>query len=83
VDELLSHHAERLDTIAAAVAADASTGFEAAGRLTWTRRGRTLSELDLFNQCLATCETGIHLDLLAEQGRLRRTEVDGVRHYQV
>jgi glyoxylase-like metal-dependent hydrolase (beta-lactamase superfamily II) len=82
VDQLLAHHAERLDTMAAAVAAGAGTGYEAAGRLTWTRRGRALSELDLFNQCLATCETGIHLDLLAEQGRLHMTETDGVRHYQ-
>jgi glyoxylase-like metal-dependent hydrolase (beta-lactamase superfamily II) len=81
VDQLLAHHAERLDEMAAAVAAGASTGFETAGRITWTRRGRQLAELDPFNQCMAVAETSAHLDLLAEQGRLTRTEVDGVRHY--
>ena len=81
VDELLEHHAVRLDEMAAAIAAGASTGFETAGLVTWTRRGRRLGELDPFNQCMAVAETSAHLDLLAEQGRLVRTELDGVRHY--
>ncbi|WP_445189440.1 MBL fold metallo-hydrolase [Pseudonocardia sp. Cha107L01] len=83
VDQLLEHHAVRLDEMEAAVAAGAGTGFETAGQLTWTRRGRRLDEMDLFNQCMAIAETSAHLDLLAEQGRLKRTEVDGVRHYEV
>ena len=82
VDQLLEHHAERLDEMAGAVAAGASTAYETAQRLTWTRRGRQLSELDHFNQCLAVAETSAHLDLLAEQGRLLRTEVDEVRYYR-
>jgi glyoxylase-like metal-dependent hydrolase (beta-lactamase superfamily II) len=83
VDELLEHHAERLDAIAATVEAGASTAYESAARLTWTRRGRRHDELDKFNQCIAVVETSAHLDLLSEQGRLHRTEVDGVRHYTV
>jgi hypothetical protein len=82
VDELLEHHAERLDAIAATVEAGASTAYESAARLTWTRRGRRHDELDRFNQCIAVVETSAHLDLLSEQGRLHRTEVDGVRHYR-
>jgi glyoxylase-like metal-dependent hydrolase (beta-lactamase superfamily II) len=82
VDQLLAHHAERLDAMAAVVVAGADTAYQVADRLTWTRRGRRLAELDMFNQCLAVCETGAHLDLLAEQGRVRCTDVDGVRHYQ-
>jgi glyoxylase-like metal-dependent hydrolase (beta-lactamase superfamily II) len=83
VDQLLEHHAVRLDEMEAAVAAGAGTGFETAAQLTWTRRGRRLDELDLFNRCMAIAETSAHLDLLSEQGRLKRTEVDGVRHYEV
>ncbi|HEX4249549.1 MAG TPA: MBL fold metallo-hydrolase [Pseudonocardia sp.] len=82
VDQLLAHHAERLDEMTAGVAAGAGTAYETAGRVTWTRRGRQFAELDPFNQCMAVAETSAHLDLLAEQGRLRRTEVDGVRHYE-
>jgi glyoxylase-like metal-dependent hydrolase (beta-lactamase superfamily II) len=83
VDQLLDHHAERLDAMAAAVAAGGSTAYAVADMVTWTRRGRRLGELDLFNRCLAIAETGAHLDVLAEQGRVHRTEVDGVRHYRI
>jgi glyoxylase-like metal-dependent hydrolase (beta-lactamase superfamily II) len=81
VDQLLEHHAHRLDQAAAAVG-DGATAYEAAQRLTWTRRERTLSELDGFNQMLATAETAAHLDLLVVQGRLRATTNEGVVHYQ-
>jgi glyoxylase-like metal-dependent hydrolase (beta-lactamase superfamily II) len=81
VEQLLHHHAERLDKTAAAVAAGASTGFEVAAGLGWTRRQRRLAELDLFNQMLAVSETVAHLDVLVERGWLTRTEVAGVVHY--
>jgi hypothetical protein len=35
----------------------------------------------MFNQFLAICETGAHLDLMVSQGRAQREMVDGVRHY--
>lgn len=44
-------------------------------------RGHRLDELDVFKAMLATFETGAHLVLLAAQGHLRRTSVDGVDHY--
>jgi glyoxylase-like metal-dependent hydrolase (beta-lactamase superfamily II) len=81
VDQLLDHHAERLDATASAVAAGADTAYQVAQRLAWTRRRRRFAELDVFNQCMAVIETSAHLDLLAEQGRLHRTEQDDVRHY--
>ena len=56
--------------------------FEVAGVLRWTRHGRTLEELDGFNQLLAIFETGAHLDLLAAQGRVVRELVDGVLRYR-
>jgi hypothetical protein len=52
-----------------------------AGAITWTRRERTLSELDPFNEMLATLETMAHLEVLVERGRATRTEEDGVAHY--
>ncbi|MGQ0483441.1 MAG: MBL fold metallo-hydrolase [Pseudonocardia sp.] len=82
VHELLAHHAQRLDEMAAAVAAGADTAYRTAQRVLWTRRGRAFTDLDAMNSRLAVTETSAHLDLLAEQGRLRRSEVDGVRHYQ-
>jgi glyoxylase-like metal-dependent hydrolase (beta-lactamase superfamily II) len=81
VDQLLEHHARRLDQAMAAVA-EGGNAFEAAQRLTWTRRERKLADLDQFNQMLAVAETAAHLDLLVAQGRLRMTETDGLRFYQ-
>src|SRR3954452_6651444 len=81
VDELVAHHGNRLDETEAAVRAGATSAFEAAGRLHWTRRQKSLDELDPFNQMLAIAETGAHLELLAAQGRLTPSDVDGVRHF--
>ncbi len=80
VDELLHHHAERLDH-ACTIVQDSMTAYEAAHRLTWTRRQRSFTDLDLFNQMLAVGETAAHLDLLVVQGRLKATDVDGVSRY--
>ena len=79
--ELVEHHRVRLDTMAAALGWGAETAAEVAGQVTWTRRERTLAELDTFNQFIAVCETGAHLDLLVAQGRATRELRDGVRHY--
>ena len=63
------------------VDAGASTASESAHLMLWTRRGRQFGELDVLSQCLAVTETMAHLDVLMLAGRLRRSEVDGVRHY--
>ncbi len=81
VDELLDHHAARLDQTLVAVAAGADTAAAAAGQLTWTRRLHRLPDLDPFNQMLAIMETAAHLEVLVERGHLRAADVDGVRHY--
>lgn len=83
VDELLAHHDDRLAKSAETIVAGATTAYEAALRLGWTRRMRKLAELDPFNQMLAVSETKAHLDLLTYQGRLKMSEVDGVRHYSL
>ena len=81
VDELLAHHEWRLDATLTALAAGASTAHEVADRLTWTRRHRTLSDLDLFNRMLAVLESVAHLEVLVERGHAARTEIDGAVHY--
>jgi glyoxylase-like metal-dependent hydrolase (beta-lactamase superfamily II) len=81
VDELLTHHDDRLAATGETVANGASTAYESAQRLGWTRRHRKLAELDAFNQMLAVLETAAHLDLLASQGKLHSSEVDETRRY--
>ena len=81
VDELLRHHAVRLDQMASAVATGATTVYETARLVGWTRRLRTLTDLDPFNQLLAVLETAAHLELLVAQGRLRAHEDGGVVRY--
>jgi glyoxylase-like metal-dependent hydrolase (beta-lactamase superfamily II) len=70
VDELLRHHDERLEYCLAAVRSGATTAFEVASLLGWTRRQRRLSTLDDFNQMLAVIETHAHLAVLAATGRI-------------
>ena len=82
VDQLLEHHARRLDQTIVAVG-DGASAYDTANRMTWTRRERKLADLDQFNQALAISETAAHLDLLVHQNRLRTIAIDGVLHYQV
>jgi len=81
VDELLEHHEHRLTLTAEAVDGGASTGFEVANALGWTRRNRHYDELDEFNQIMAVNETMAHLVVLVERGWLTRSLVDGVAHF--
>ncbi|MCL4422530.1 MAG: MBL fold metallo-hydrolase [Actinobacteria bacterium] len=81
IDELVEHHGRRLEQTQAAVELGASTAYEAAGELRWTRRAKALSELDWFNQMLAVAETGAHLVLLEAQGRVSKVHEDGLDHY--
>jgi glyoxylase-like metal-dependent hydrolase (beta-lactamase superfamily II) len=82
IDELVDHHGRRLDeTATAVVARGARTAYEAATHLRWTKRGRTLEELDNFNRMLAVLETEAHLVLLVAQGRLTSDAASGVTTY--
>jgi glyoxylase-like metal-dependent hydrolase (beta-lactamase superfamily II) len=83
IDELLDHHAERLDLCAAAVAGGASTAWDVAGEIPWTRHHRRRDELGPFDAVLAAFETLAHLDLLHLRGRLVRTDVGPERRYAV
>ncbi len=83
VDELLDHHDRRLGLSFEAIKSGATTAYQAAGILKWTRRERSLVDMDPFNQMLAVLETAAHLDVLVAQRRLTSVDTDGVRHYQM
>jgi glyoxylase-like metal-dependent hydrolase (beta-lactamase superfamily II) len=83
VDQLLDHHATRLDAAEAAVRGGADTAYQVARALPWTRRARHHDDLDLFNRMMSVIETAAHLDLLVVQGRLREEIVDGVTHVRL
>ncbi len=77
IDELIDHHGRRLAETAAAVERGATNAWEVAQQLRWTRREHKVVDLDTFNQMLAICETGAHLELLVAQDRLSRQVDDG------
>jgi len=81
VDQLLEHHRVRLDQCLTAVAGGAVTAWDVAGELGWTRHERKRDELGPFDAVLAAFETLAHLDLLALQGRLVRSEDGPEKHY--
>ncbi|WP_329520349.1 MBL fold metallo-hydrolase [Spirillospora sp. NBC_01491] len=81
IDELIEHHAARLDVAAERVRAGNGTAFEVARGMPWTRRQRKLDELDPFSQMLAVLEIDAHLDVLTDQGILDAHETGGVRTY--
>ena len=83
VDELIEHHRVRLDDTLAAVSGGASTAFEVANQLGWTRRHKKFTELDPFNATLAVMETLAHLDVLVARHRMTSTDIDEVRHYSI
>jgi hypothetical protein len=74
IDELLAHHEKRLDEVEAAVRAGAPTAAEVAASLRWTRREHRLEDMEAFHRMLAVLETDAHLEVLAAQGRVRRSE---------
>ena len=81
VSELLDHHDDRLGHCLAAVASGATTAYEVATLLGWTRRQRRLETLDDFNQMLAVVETHAHLQLLAATGRVSSVSDHGPTIY--
>jgi glyoxylase-like metal-dependent hydrolase (beta-lactamase superfamily II) len=81
VDELVAHHEERLRLCLESVRAGRQTAYDVATDLPWTRHARRLVDLDVFNTALASMETMAHLELLAAQGRVARSETGGVLLY--
>jgi glyoxylase-like metal-dependent hydrolase (beta-lactamase superfamily II) len=76
--ELLDHHRDRLQHVADLVDDGCATAFEVASRMTWTRRERTLDELNVVHRMTAILEVQSHLLLSVHTGALTRQDADGV-----
>jgi len=76
--ELLAHHRSRLKLIGDLVAAGASTAFEAASRMRWTRHERALDDLDVVHRMTAVLEVLSHLELLVFDKALISADHNGV-----
>jgi glyoxylase-like metal-dependent hydrolase (beta-lactamase superfamily II) len=83
VDALLDHHATRLTHCIDALRRGATTAYEVAHQLPWTRRNRTYEELDLGNKLLALTEAVAHLELLAVQGTIAAEDRGDLRLYRL
>lgn len=84
VDELVDHHELRLKQMLAAVEAGASTAFEVAQIVPWTRREVDFRTLDVFNRMLAVNETIAHLEELDSRDLVAATaDAGGATHYAV
>lgn len=73
-EKLAQHHAQRLGESFDVLADGAATWAETARTLHWTRRQMSFSDLNPFNQMLATLETLAHLELLESQVTVTRTQ---------
>jgi glyoxylase-like metal-dependent hydrolase (beta-lactamase superfamily II) len=82
IDQLIQHHADRLEVTLKALHDGADTAYEVAKRLEWTRRRHSLEDLDLFNSVLAITETAAHLAVLEERGAIRSSkQIDGIHYF--
>lgn len=72
VCELLKHHDDRLNSTLGRVSHQPVSPADVAAKLSWTRRGRSFTELGPIDQMLAILETKAHLDVLADDGSLVR-----------
>ncbi len=82
IDELIDHHEARLKQMLVAVEIGASTAFEVARAVPWTRREVDFRTLDVFNRMLAVNETVAHLDELRRREFVAAShDADGVTSY--
>jgi glyoxylase-like metal-dependent hydrolase (beta-lactamase superfamily II) len=81
--ELVKHHDERLTLITDLIRAGRSTAYEVASAMTWTRRGRALTDLETTHRMVAVLEAAAHLVALERQGTVALEHHDGVEHYAV
>ena len=71
--EILEHHDERLDEVYQAIGTSRITAAEAAENVVWNKPYDTFS---IFKRRAAVGETLAHLQVLVEDGRVRRIEAD-------
>lgn len=82
VHALLDHHEQRLKVVRDHVVTGATTAYEVADRMRWTRRELRLSQLGTVHAMTAVLEVRSHLERLVRQGRLTMSGAV-VEHYGV
>lgn len=84
IDQLLAHHEARLNEVADIVAAQPGlNGEQIASRMKWSIRVKSWQEFPPQQKWFAVGEAIAHIDHLLVQGRLERSQVDGVFAYRV
>ena len=83
VDQLLEHHAERLDSVRGTLTGEPAAAYGLAARLTWRGVEDGWARLEPFQRRMALTETIAHLEHLLAQGRVNRAERDGRVVYMV
>ncbi|HJA63522.1 MAG TPA: MBL fold metallo-hydrolase [Candidatus Intestinimonas stercoravium] len=82
IDQLLAHHAARLEEAYQAVAGHpGAPAYEIAGHMTWKIRASSWADFPLTQKWFAVGECMSHLEHLIAEGRVRREIVDGQRAY--
>jgi len=79
--ELLAHHEERLDVIAALVGSGAESAYDVARQMTWTRRERSIDDLPTEHGMTAVLEVAAHLEFLVWQGQMVKDTADGIDRF--
>lgn len=77
--EILEHHDERLDEVYQAIGAGRLSAAEVAADVAWSKPYDTFS---IFKRRAAVGETLSHLQVLVEDGRVRRMEADDRVHWE-
>ena len=77
IDELKRHHETRLDEVFNIVKAGASTAFDVASKMDWDIKFDDWDDFPIPQKWFATGEAASHLDYLAAEGRIDKTEADG------
>jgi glyoxylase-like metal-dependent hydrolase (beta-lactamase superfamily II) len=84
VDELLVHHANRLEDVLRIVRAHPhSTGYEIASHMPWSIRAASWADFPPGQRWFAVGETIAHIEHLVLGGKLLREERNGVNTYEV
>jgi glyoxylase-like metal-dependent hydrolase (beta-lactamase superfamily II) len=83
VEELLTHHDQRLDEIRDLVSAGAETAHDVARQMRWTRHEKRLGELGAVHGMAAVLEVVAHLELLVAQYVIEPDDSDHARRYRV
>ncbi len=72
VDELISHHQDRLDEIRNILGRETQSAYETAGKMTWDIKAKTWEDFPIAQQWFATGEALSHLRYLEDTGEIQR-----------